>query len=193
MRYERRCCAEFAKEALNLQSLDNNEIINIRWAVEDPNPKSIQESSDEMTAEFLKQFLARKDFDNPDSLTRNVVDSMVTLDAEQYPDTTAQFAKAAGVTDPQAYAQWYAQYVVWWQQQQAQSQMGAAPQVGQIAAAPQVNALPAVAALSAASAAPQVNTKAVKRPLEDDDDEDEGGADWFSNPKALSEMAKKAK
>lgn len=34
-----RCMAEFAKEAMSNQSLDSNEILTIRWANEDPNPR----------------------------------------------------------------------------------------------------------------------------------------------------------
>ncbi|KAG0331571.1 Pre-mRNA-splicing factor [Podila humilis] len=37
--YENRLNAEFAKEAMANQSLDHNEVLNIRWATEDPNPK----------------------------------------------------------------------------------------------------------------------------------------------------------
>ncbi|PKC07622.1 hypothetical protein RhiirA5_249771, partial [Rhizophagus irregularis] len=32
--------AEFAKEAMSNQSLDNNEVLNVRWATDDPNPKA---------------------------------------------------------------------------------------------------------------------------------------------------------
>ena len=32
--------AQFAKEAMACQSLDNDEILNVRWATEDPNPVS---------------------------------------------------------------------------------------------------------------------------------------------------------
>ncbi|KAI0080976.1 hypothetical protein K474DRAFT_1636573 [Panus rudis PR-1116 ss-1] len=32
--------AQFAKEAMACQSLDNDEILNVRWATEDPNPES---------------------------------------------------------------------------------------------------------------------------------------------------------
>ncbi|KAG9323286.1 hypothetical protein KVV02_006309 [Mortierella alpina] len=38
--YQSRLSAEFAKEAMANQSLDHGEIVNIRWATEDPNPKS---------------------------------------------------------------------------------------------------------------------------------------------------------
>ncbi|KAF9392068.1 Pre-mRNA-splicing factor [Podila verticillata] len=38
--YQSRLNAEFAKEAMASQSLDHGEVINIRWATEDPNPKA---------------------------------------------------------------------------------------------------------------------------------------------------------
>ncbi|KAJ3415609.1 Pre-mRNA-splicing factor [Chytridiales sp. JEL 0842] len=40
VRYRHRYSAEFAKEAMLCQSLDANEIMNVRWATEDPNPKA---------------------------------------------------------------------------------------------------------------------------------------------------------
>lgn len=36
MRYGLRSVAEFAKEAMFGQSLDGNEILNLRWAQDDP-------------------------------------------------------------------------------------------------------------------------------------------------------------
>lgn len=38
IRYKNRSNAEFAMEAMQRQSLDGNEILNIRWATNDPNP-----------------------------------------------------------------------------------------------------------------------------------------------------------
>ncbi|KAI0783912.1 hypothetical protein BC629DRAFT_1518078 [Irpex lacteus] len=38
--YTHECHAQFAKEAMACQSLDNDEILNVRWATEDPNPVS---------------------------------------------------------------------------------------------------------------------------------------------------------
>lgn len=38
VRYKHRANTEFAKEAMQNQSLDDNEILNIRWATQDPNP-----------------------------------------------------------------------------------------------------------------------------------------------------------
>jgi hypothetical protein len=38
LKYELRACAEFAKEALQNQSLDSDECIKIKWSTDDPNP-----------------------------------------------------------------------------------------------------------------------------------------------------------
>ena len=40
MTYVSELNAQFAKEAMACQSLDNDEILNVRWATEDPNPTS---------------------------------------------------------------------------------------------------------------------------------------------------------
>ena len=40
MTYKSELSAQFAKEAMACQSLDNDEILNVRWATEDPNPVS---------------------------------------------------------------------------------------------------------------------------------------------------------
>jgi hypothetical protein len=38
--YKHELAAQFAKESMACQSLDNDEILNVRWATEDPNPTS---------------------------------------------------------------------------------------------------------------------------------------------------------
>lgn len=40
MTYVSEMNAQFAKESMACQSLDNDEILNVRWATEDPNPES---------------------------------------------------------------------------------------------------------------------------------------------------------
>ncbi|KAI8052020.1 hypothetical protein BDF22DRAFT_776845 [Syncephalis plumigaleata] len=50
--------AEFAKEALMDQSMDNNEILNVRWATDDPNPKArveVQRSMDQRAVEKISE------------------------------------------------------------------------------------------------------------------------------------------
>ena len=39
IKYAHRCMAEFAKEAMTNQALDGNEILTIKWANDDPNPR----------------------------------------------------------------------------------------------------------------------------------------------------------
>ncbi|CAG8489758.1 1990_t:CDS:2 [Diversispora eburnea] len=41
--YERSLNAEFAKEAMCNQSLDHDEVLNVRWATDDPNPRAKEE------------------------------------------------------------------------------------------------------------------------------------------------------
>lgn len=63
VRYKNRSNAEFAKEAMQNQALDNNEILNVRWATDDPNPwvkKRKVESSKEKLASAIMQ-----DYDGP--------------------------------------------------------------------------------------------------------------------------------
>ncbi|KAG0098958.1 Pre-mRNA-splicing factor [Podila epicladia] len=52
--YQSRLNAEFAKEAMANQSLDHGEVINIRWATEDPNPKA-QAMSKRKAVEMTRQ------------------------------------------------------------------------------------------------------------------------------------------
>lgn len=41
IKFAHRCMAEFAKECMQNQALDSNEILLIKWANEDPNPKVV--------------------------------------------------------------------------------------------------------------------------------------------------------
>ncbi|CAG8445696.1 1902_t:CDS:2 [Ambispora gerdemannii] len=52
--------AEFAKEAMSNQSLDNNEVLNVRWATDDPNPKAKEEykrKAEAMAAQAIQKNL----------------------------------------------------------------------------------------------------------------------------------------
>ena len=76
VRYRFRLNAEFAKEAMAGQSLDNEEILNIRWAYDDPNPmvqKAIQRANeDAMLAAMAaqKRVVALKDKANSEGKAR---------------------------------------------------------------------------------------------------------------------------
>ncbi|OAQ36037.1 hypothetical protein K457DRAFT_1901670 [Linnemannia elongata AG-77] len=57
--YQNRLNAEFAKEAMANQSLDHGEIVNIRWATEDPNPK-MQAMNKRKAVEMTRQAIESK-------------------------------------------------------------------------------------------------------------------------------------
>lgn len=46
--YKTEASAQFAKEAMTCQSLDHNEILNVRWSTQDPNPSAIKREREEM-------------------------------------------------------------------------------------------------------------------------------------------------
>ncbi|RKP14120.1 hypothetical protein BJ684DRAFT_15539 [Piptocephalis cylindrospora] len=57
VRYAHRYFAEFAKEAMSNQALDEQEIINVRWATEDPNPRAradLQRRQEEMARQAIE-------------------------------------------------------------------------------------------------------------------------------------------
>ncbi|KAG0363813.1 Pre-mRNA-splicing factor [Gamsiella multidivaricata] len=64
--YRSRLNAEFAKEAMANQSLDHTEVLNIRWATEDPNPR-VQAVNKRKAVE----------------LTREVIESKLSVDFKQ--------------------------------------------------------------------------------------------------------------
>ncbi|EIN09949.1 hypothetical protein PUNSTDRAFT_66970 [Punctularia strigosozonata HHB-11173 SS5] len=53
--------AQFAKEAMACQSLDNDEILNVRWATEDPNPQSKIDERKRLEEEGQKAIRERMD------------------------------------------------------------------------------------------------------------------------------------
>ena len=55
--------AQFAKEAMSHQSLDHNEILNIRWATQDPNPLAMAREKrrlEEQAAEAIRRALPQE-------------------------------------------------------------------------------------------------------------------------------------
>jgi hypothetical protein len=59
--YLHECHAQFAKEAMACQSLDNDEILNVRWATEDPNP--VQKVAEKRRLEEIGQEAVRARMD----------------------------------------------------------------------------------------------------------------------------------
>ncbi|KAJ3195207.1 Pre-mRNA-splicing factor, partial [Dinochytrium kinnereticum] len=101
VRYKFRAAAEFAKEAMYCQSMDQNEIMNVRWATEDPNPKAAIERKRKAEEQF------------GDSLSQNLPqlgDQGNVLDyAHYYPSATDVIANAAMGQQAHPYAQYYQQ------------------------------------------------------------------------------------
>ncbi|TFY83419.1 hypothetical protein EWM64_g603 [Hericium alpestre] len=59
--YDHEFAAQFAKEAMACQSLDNDEILNVRWATEDPNP--VQKVAEKRRIEEIGQEAIRARMD----------------------------------------------------------------------------------------------------------------------------------
>jgi hypothetical protein len=80
--YRLRVSAEFAKEAMSDQSIIGNEVLNVRWANEDPNPQVQHQKQDKLRAEAWEQMQQT----NP-----NYFKHYELLSQEQYPNTDAQY------------------------------------------------------------------------------------------------------
>jgi hypothetical protein len=65
--------AQFAKEAMACQSLDNDEILNVRWATEDPNP--VQKVAEKRRLEDMGQEAIKARMDP------RIVDAMMAVRA----------------------------------------------------------------------------------------------------------------
>lgn len=57
--YVTEASAQFAKEAMMNQSMDHDEILNVRWATEDPNPQAKKEHAARLVAEGQKRMQER--------------------------------------------------------------------------------------------------------------------------------------
>ncbi|KAJ0402192.1 hypothetical protein P43SY_008056 [Pythium insidiosum] len=120
VRYRHRVSAEFAKEAMGNQALDGDEVLNIRWAYDDPNPvakKSAQRADrDAIVAMVQARGVSTEDaaFNYPEqypmpAAKRQRIEGDTVA---SYPDTDQQFvtsdstkaavAAAAKAVDPYA-------------------------------------------------------------------------------------------
>ncbi|CAH3106342.1 unnamed protein product, partial [Pocillopora meandrina] len=94
VRYKNRSNAEFAKEAMQSQALDNKEILNIRWATEDPNPwvkkRKIENSKERLASAILQ------DYDGPLRLPHHDNSGEAI---GYYPDTDYQYYEPNTGTD----------------------------------------------------------------------------------------------
>eukprot|EP00924_Labyrinthula_sp_SR-Ha-C_P003286 maker-scaffold_15-snap-gene-5.58-mRNA-1 protein AED:0.01 eAED:0.01 QI:99/1/1/1/1/1/2/760/424 len=103
VRFRFRSHCEFAKVAMERQSLDNDEVLLIRWAYEDPNPVA-KESVDRANADAVVTAmrgknpgslrLERTGFKVPEGTGLKVKpDSKRTIGPQWYPDTSSQYKK----------------------------------------------------------------------------------------------------
>uniref|UniRef100_K3X6J4 Pre-mRNA-splicing factor cwc2 n=1 Tax=Globisporangium ultimum (strain ATCC 200006 / CBS 805.95 / DAOM BR144) TaxID=431595 RepID=K3X6J4_GLOUD len=116
VRYRHRTSAEFAKEAMGNQALENDEVLNIRWAFDDPNPvaKAAAERSDHDAIVAMVQskgmsteaaaFSYPEQYDMPATKRQRIEGDSVA----SYPDTNVQYdgeQNAAEDEESSAYAQ----------------------------------------------------------------------------------------
>lgn len=105
--YSNEANAQFAKEAMAHQSLDHNEILNVRWATQDPNPmaqareaRSIEEQAAEAVRRALPdEFVAEIEGRDPEARKRRKMESSYGLDGYEAPDEV-HFARGANAVNP---------------------------------------------------------------------------------------------
>ena len=92
--YSNESNAQFAKEAMAHQSLDHNEILNVRWATADPNPmaqareaRKIEEQAAEAVRRALPaEFVAEIEGRDPEARKRKKIEGGFGLEGYQAPD-----------------------------------------------------------------------------------------------------------
>ncbi|MCJ1340798.1 Pre-mRNA-splicing factor [Bachmanniomyces sp. S44760] len=92
--YTNEANSQFAKEAMAHQSLDHNEILNVRWATMDPNPmaqkreaRKIEEQAAEAVRRALPaEFVAEIEGRDPEAKRRKVLEGSYGLEGYQAPD-----------------------------------------------------------------------------------------------------------
>ncbi|EQC29009.1 hypothetical protein SDRG_13344 [Saprolegnia diclina VS20] len=99
VRYRHRTSAEFAKEAMSNQALEDSEILQIKWAMDDPNPVA-KAAAQRADADAVHAMLKSRNvsttaapFDYPETYQMQTNKKQKALtDANMYPDTDTQFA-----------------------------------------------------------------------------------------------------
>ncbi|KAK7953997.1 pre-mRNA-splicing factor CWC2 [Apiospora saccharicola] len=99
--------AQFAKEAMAHQSLDHNEILNVRWATADPNPMAQAREArrtEEQAAEAIRralpaEFIAELEGRDPEARKRRKIESSYGLEGYEAPDDI-HYARGAQAVNP---------------------------------------------------------------------------------------------
>jgi hypothetical protein len=105
--YTNEANAQFAKEAMLAQSLDHNEILNVRWATADPNPMAQAREArriEEQAAEAIRralpaEFVAEIEGRDPEARKRRKIESSYGLEGYQAPDEV-HFARGENAVNP---------------------------------------------------------------------------------------------
>ncbi|KAH7152111.1 hypothetical protein B0J13DRAFT_497868 [Dactylonectria estremocensis] len=105
--YTNEANAQFAKEAMAHQSLDHDEVLNVRWATADPNPmaqarevRRIEEQAAEAIRRALPaEFVAEIEGKDPESRKRRKIESSYGLEGYEAPDEV-HFARGGNAVNP---------------------------------------------------------------------------------------------
>lgn len=105
--YVNQANAEFAKEAMAHQSLDHEEVLNVRWATADPNPmaqareaRRIEEqAADAIRRALPAEFVAEIEGRDPEARKRRKIESSYGLEGYEAPDEV-HFARGAQSVNP---------------------------------------------------------------------------------------------
>lgn len=105
--YTNEANAQFAKEAMAHQSLDHDEVLNVRWATADPNPmaqarevRRIEEQAAEAIRRALPaDFVAEIEGKDPESRKRRKIESSYGLEGYEAPDEV-HFARGSNAVNP---------------------------------------------------------------------------------------------
>ena len=91
--YTNEANSQFAKEAMAHQSLDHNEILNVRWATVDPNPmaqkreaRKIEEQAAEAVRRALPEEFVREIEGDPEARKRRKIEGGFGLEGYEAPD-----------------------------------------------------------------------------------------------------------
>lgn len=105
--YVNQANAEFAKEAMAHQSLDHDEVLNVRWATADPNPmaqarearKIEEQAADAIRRALPAEFVAEIEGRDPEARKRRKIESSYGLEGYEAPDEI-HFARGAQSVNP---------------------------------------------------------------------------------------------
>lgn len=105
--YTNEANAQFAREAMSSQSLDHDEILNVRWATADPNPMAQAREArriEEQAAEAIRRALPAEFVDeiegkDPEARKRRKIESSYGLEGYEAPDEI-HFARGVNAVNP---------------------------------------------------------------------------------------------